>query len=660
MKTERWWNRDEVSSEDVASRLWPLAIKLRSGQGEERRQAYEDALALYEGNGSGVGQSFLGALSLYGPEPPSANVIQYCTDTMAAHIMRNKVRPLFVTEKGDAALKEKAEGMQLAVEAGFKALGIYGEEGAKICQDGLLCDAGGMKFSPDYTNLRVCGERVFAWEVYVSEREAARGKPRQMIHMTSVDRSVLLDLFKDDAPAIEAIEGAPNTPPGLMNYDDWAIQDDEISDQILVGEAWHLPSGKVDRKKPEAFGKDAEGNEITPSHDGRRVMFIEGHTLLDEAWPYDYFPIAWFKPMPKSRGYWSRSIPETLAGEQLALNRMNTRVDGIMNLHARPLLLLWKKARIKPSRITNGWANILESDVQPGSAAMYVSPQSVPAEYLGRIREIIGWGEKKVGLSEMSINAQKPPGIDHAPGLQHLQDTESVRHTPKFNGWERFHVHAARCIVDLYRLLAEEAKRRKENFKLVWESSKLLRRIDWSDVDLEEERFRISVWPTNILPQTPAAKASRAAQYYQDGIFTREQFLEIVDAPDLGSAIGDLTAARENIERRIEDLIQGKRSYEECAPHAWLELEMAKTIAASRINRLEADGEPDEKIDPVRRFYEDCAKLSSPPSPPPGPASGGPEGGVPAAPPGAEGPPGLPMGVGLPPPGPGGAMGAAA
>lgn len=658
--TERPWDPETDNPSDI---VWRQAMTLWQNQGEDRRQFANDCLCLYYGNDANGIEGHRAGLSYISPtlgdEPPGYNVIQSCVDTKTAHIVRNKVRPYFLTEKGDSELREKAQGMQRAVEAIFHAEGMYGELQVDTCFDGNLFEAGNVKVIPDYANMRVRIERVFPWEVLVSERESKKRKPRQMWHPQVIDRAVLLDAFKDESEEVlRAIRDAKPAPPDMSDHE--FAEEGEVADQVVVVEYWHLPSGRVDLSDPKTFGLNSEGkldNRINPGHDGIRIICLEEMELLREPWPYDSFPIKSFRPMPKRIGYWSMPIPEMLAGGQLALNRMNARVDAIMHLHARPLLYLWRQAKVNAGKISNDVASILEGNAPAQQAMQYITPQSVPAEYINRIREIISWCEKQAGLSEMSIAATKPAGVDHAPGMQHLADTESVRHTPAFRAWEQFHIEVAEAVVEACRLLHEYAKRTGKKFEIIWGDSKDLKRIDWGDVDLKRDQYHLKVFPTNLLPTTPGAKISRVIELVREQLLSREEARTILigDYPDIEGVAADATAQMENIERHLDALLRGE-AYADHMPQPYLNLELAKSMSANRINRLEADGEPDEKIDTIRQFNEDAIELArimtandaaaaqgiAPPAPagPPGPP------GVPMAPPGGA-PPGPPMPMGV-------------
>ncbi len=92
---------------------------------------------------------------------------------------------------------------------------------------------------------------------------------------------------------------------------------------------------------------------------------------------------------------------------------------------------------------------------------------------------------------------------------------------------------------------------------------------------------------------------------------------------------------------RIAKLLRGATD-EEVMPHPYMNLEAAKITIRARINQLEADGEPETKVDRIRDFWVLCDKVQKMTKPPPQvmPVGGAPgpapaAGGVPALPPSA-------------------------
>jgi hypothetical protein len=643
---------DAEQVRDPAADVTRLTRQLWEDQGRNRQQRQLDCAELYYGcdwsgdDDDGATRNALGAVGI-NPNPTGYNVIQSITDTSVSRLVQNRIRPLILTEDGDADEQQQAEELQAVVEGTFWDAKIYGELGEHVCFDGHLSDAGGVKVYPDYAGKRPVLDRIEACRFMVSTRESRLGKPRSGFYYDAIDRSQLLAMFRDAKPEVlEAIANAPLAPRDLSHSH--ADKNETFVDDVEIFEAWHLPSSSVDRDDPKSWGLNEDGEfdpTLNPGHDGRRVLCIEGMTLIDEPWPFPYFPIAWFKPQRKRRSYWSRSVPEMFAGPQVMLNDIARNVAEIMHFHSHPRLIVWKNAKLNVGKITNSNKDILESSVPPSQAIYPLVPQAVPGEYLSREKEIIAWCEKEYGLNEMAMTGQKPAGIDHAPGMQHLSDELSARHTTKMHAWELFHTDLAQLVIDCHRMLAKHCKQNGEDYKVMLGGDRDLRSVDFIKADLGGSAvYRVKCWPTNLLPQTPAAKANKLIDWMQAGFITAEQALTLVDHPDVEALIGDHIAKRLNIEKKIAGLLKGE-PFEKCMPHPYLDLELCLSIASSRLNKYEAKGYPESKLDALRRFYETAqqlvdaekakqAALAAPPAPPVnGPPMGAPPGAGPPMPP---------------------------
>jgi hypothetical protein len=619
---EAWWSAED--EREVHAEALGFAEALRNRQFYERRERAEAALYLYAGSrrvslagGSGSWDDW--------DDPPYFNLIQTAVDFFTSMMVRNRVRPFFLTERGDAALQKRAKGLQRAVEGTMRELGLWDELGMLRCQDGHLFEAGGVKYACDWQNSRVVASRVRPWEVFVPEREARLGRPRQLVHSQQVERSVLAGMFPEDSEAQEFIEAAQSE-----DLDPREVVRGDRSDMVLTHELYHLPSTRVDLSNPASFGLDDNGepsDDVDPGHDGRRVLLVRPGVLVSEPWPYDYFPIAWYKPRRDPIGYWSRSVPETLAGAQLELMEIGQKIQAIMRRHAVPHLLVWENAKINIQQITNDHASIIKTRVPPSQAAYYMVPQSVPAELFQRESQIISWAEKQLGVSEMSLAGVKPPSIEHAPGMEHLSEMEAIRHTAAYHAFERAHLEDGRIIVDLLCQLAK----RDADMDVVFGEDKDLVRLKWKDIDIERDEYHLKIWPTNYFAQSPTAKFRQVKEMVQAGLFNptpaARTALRALDYPDVESLTGDPVAEEEAIERCLQLAIEGKPD-EQWIPTPYMDLELAKQKAKERINRLEADGQNHESIDRVQRFWELANELEQQLQPPPSPSAGPTQGGL--------------------------------
>jgi hypothetical protein len=266
---------------------------------------------------------------------------------------------------------------------------------------------------------------------------------------------------------------------------------------------------------------------------------------------------------------------------------------------------------------------------------------------LGQQERIIEQCERMVGLSEMSIAAAKPAGIDHAPGMEFLADHESLRHTIRQRQWNDFHIQLARLFVDGYCQLAKV----NEDFEVIWSDSRELKRIKWKDQEIQRYRYNLKVWDTNVLAQTPAARLQQVMQLMKMNLATPTMVADAMgDSPDFRALVGDVTATQRNINTKLSKALKEGYS-EDVAPHPYMDLKECKRIAKERLNELEALGVSDEKLDALRKFWDHAHKLdlaaeaeavqvaqginpnagAMPGAPPPAPPPAGPPQGMPPA-----------------------------
>ena len=571
------------------------------------------------------------------------NVIQSVVDTFTSHVIRNRVRLLFLTEAGNRKERIRAQGMTQACEAAFDEAGLYGEEGTQICRDGCRDGTGVVKVTPDYENSRILIERCLREELFVDERDARLGHPRQLMHRHRVDKAVLMARYPQHADAIR--EAKATEPEDITEHLSLITNDQSVAEQLAVYEMWHLPSGRTDATTRTAWGlpekesdekKRGRPKKIDPGHDGRHVIVLEGGSsgsdqivLLDEPYPIAQFPFAFFRVKPRAVGFDGRGFVETLRHVQVQINRMLRRVDGMMQLHGKLTLYVNRAANINPARLTNDWSQILEGDGPAQQAITHIAPASVPGDYINQIDKLIAWSFQMVGLSELSVHAERPKSMQSGAAVRTLLDTESIRHTDVFRAWEDFHRQLGRVVVNTFRLMAWK----DPNFEVMWGDSKDLKRIKWKEVDLDDTRWKLTIWPTNLLPSTPSAKLEKVLEMYREQALSREEMMTLLDYPDLKAVTGEEAAGLANVERCLQRLEDGEGSYEESMPHAYMPLGMAHKLALRRYNSLEAEGADADTLERILTFLEDVQALMADAKPQPQPSGAAPEPAAAAPPP---------------------------
>lgn len=636
-RTVLWYNRGEP--EERANSMLNVAKGLWNAQGARRRGNANAALRLYTGSMAHTLDGYSDPAAVLGLIDQSCayNLIQAVVDTKFNHLIRNQVRPLFVTEGGDSDLVDRVQAMQLAADGIADSLGLNDELEEQAIMNGLLFEAGGVDFYADTANSRVVATPIFAHDFFVSRQESRYGSPQQKWCRQVVPRDALLGTLsaapKSARDAIESAKAATWEDMGT----DAGNPGTEIVDMVVIYKGWHLPTTRVDLKDhAAAYGKNDEtGRAVKASHDGRHMVVLDGAggdapPLIDVAWPYTYYPQSWFKPNPIPGSFWSRGEPEILAATQVELNKNDIREGMIVDLHARPMIVLSKGAKLNPAMINNALANIFQVEGNVHGAITVVNVPAVSPDLLNRSMRLRDQARDQRGMSEMSMTARKPAGVNHEPGLAYLRDTETVRHTGEFRARERFKVS---CYVNIIRCLRDLAAHDKD-YEVIFENDGQLKRQKWVEMDVDEMKYRVRKPPTNALSRDPAERAQQILELVERGGLPPSAAVDAFrEMFDLKALIGDQDVMRQNAEKRVSDVVKASEYGEDLMPDPYMDLQLLKRIGIQRKNKLELMGDKPEKIERVVKFLEDVdaelAKLAPPQPPMP---AGGPGAGPPPQP----------------------------
>lgn len=627
-----WYQEDDA--EKAAAAMVNAARALWSDQGDQRRRDADDAMTLWAGT---TQHGFNGAnpLSILGLVEDTAgyNLVQSVTDTKVNTTLRNEIRPLLMCNGGDSELREKAEAMQDAADGQSYELGLDDELEEVACWNGYIFGNGGVEFWADTASSRIMASPVFHWQYFVSRQEARYStRPSQLFSRHVMPRDVLLSFLADQSAEVRrAVEDAPSA-----SWDDAKdfVTDEpgKVVDLVVVWKAWHLPSKRVDLSDPRAFGKGEGGRSVKANHDGLHMVCIEGKSksattaLITRPWPHAYFPIAWFKPNRNPGSYWGRGEPEILARSQVEMNQWSEREYLVLDRYAHPSIILPKGAKLNPAQLNNGLFNIYQTEGGPAQEPKIWSPSAVSPELLNRRERLAAEAKDQRGMSDMSMAARKPVGVDHKPGMAYLANTETIRHTAEFRAWRRFKLDSYRNIIRCFKELSEH----DPDYEVVYEKDKQLVTAKMTSIDIDASKYRLKAKPTNLFSQDPAQQADQIADFVDRQLLPPDALFDAVDSPDLQALADDRKVMRKNAIKRVKQVAKGPYDYT-LMPQPYHDLATMKTEGLKMANSIELNDESPEKLDRVTTFLADVDKLlgiAAPPPPEPGPPM----------PPGAEAP----------------------
>lgn len=615
--TARWWASEE---NDVHSPVISVIRHIRFAQ-QWRRDADEYHAELYAGGPSGAGIRGLTGATEYLPARLPYNVARGAADTLVSKVAKHRPLPQVLTTRGDWAQQKRARKMSQFIEGQFYHQRIFENKAPVLVRDSAIFGRGILKIWAEGKNLLT--ERAHPWELHTDEWDSRYGDPRNLYHLRTVDRGVLIERFaKNEDGEIDEEIAADIEAAGEI--DDQYLIDQQHSydttvDRVHFVEAWHLPSG------PDA-------------DDGRHVIVIEGRTLLDEPWERSYFPFAMLGYSAPIAGYWPQGLIEQLEGFQYEINFMAEKVSESHATIGGCIVAIPSNSGITDTHLINGVGYGLKHN--PGAAPTFFNPEPVhPATYQ-RLRDLPQEALADVGLSQMSAQSTKPAGIDSGLGLQTLDDIETERFVIFGRAYESWCLDIARQFVDC----AKEIAQKEGEYAIQVPLKNGMLPLSWKDVSIDD--FELKVFSTSTLPQQPAARLDKLQSLFDAGVVDRAVFLRELDAPELSAELDLETSDKLFVDEMLEAMLEADEpddpdSYH--MPTPYIDLQWASKRAQQRINKAGVDGAPEDNLDLLRRFTTDCialqARMNAPPpqaqAMPPGqpPMMGPPPGAAPMPPP---------------------------
>ncbi len=575
----RWWLKEEPHSH-----VFQILERI-SDQTQLQRQAdlyhaclYDDAALI------GLGPQVYSATE-YEPAQLAFNVVRQAVDTLTAKIAKNQPLPAPITSGGTFRQKRRAQKFGKAIEGQFDISGVW-RTSPTIARD---CALFGTGLSYNYrVGETIYHERVLPWEVRVNPREAFYGKPRNIYLRRWVDRYVLAERYPEFAEEIEDAE-SPTAEEFDLGYDD-------TCDLVLVAEAWHLPS------KPVIDDEE---------HDGWHSICISNKTLLKRPYKHQYFPFAALRMSDPIFGFFGTGLAKQLTGLQYTINDTAAVVQEAHALSGG-YILVEAGSNVDTDKLQNGRGLILRYN---GTPPQWISPEPAHPDTWRFARDLIPMAFEMSGVSQLSAQSQKPPGVESAIAMNTFNDFETERFALFAKQYEEYHIDVAWQLFDLMEEIQKDGGKLKIRTTSRDRGARVLKEYEYDKIRLDRSDFVLQVWPTSLLSKKPSARIQEIEQFINLGWLTPEDGRELLDFPDLDRHNSLAGAASRIVDDILDKMLDaddpnkpGVYTYPE--PEFNLKLCIAKGIQAYLDAR--ADGAPDENLQLVQQFIEDARELLNP------------------------------------------------
>lgn len=533
---------------------------------------------------------------------PTMNVTQSCIDTLVSRLTQSKPKPTFLTDNGNYKERNLSKQLNSFVGGELYRSKAY-DLGAMALRDCCIFGDGLIKvFEKDD---KVALERTLATEVFTDKDDSWYGSPRQMVQFKLSDRNVTASMFPDAKIDIDKANKAFVDGSGESS--------ETVSDQIILVEAWHLPSSKG-------------------AKDGRHVIVCSAGVVLDEPWEKEAFPFVKISYNPHAVGWFSQGLVEMLMGTQLGIDALLRTISESINLLGVPVIWIDELSKILETSFNNRVGTIGK---YRGTLPTYMTPNCNAPELYTHLQWLIQSCYQIAGISSLSSGGVKPPGLNSGEAQRVFLDTQDDRFAALEKRYDSLYIDLAYLITDKAKDIAE----REGSYTTVYPNKDGTREVDLPKAAILKDSYVIQCYDESSLPSDPAGRYARLSEMLASGEITLQEFRRLSGFPDLQQSDKLASALEERILKMLDDIVDTGK-VPEVDPFLLDPTNMAVTIATQYINMYAVAALEESKMDKIRNFIIQMQNLTQQALPPP-PAEpmAGPEGQGPNALPAPAPPP---------------------
>lgn len=570
----RWWAPNLTVDEQCKAMIATVRY-LRNEQQYRQRQNlfYAQLYGDLPLNGFGLAQYVRTAAA----SRVAFNVVQSNVDALHAKSIKVRPKNSFLTSGGDYEVRENGRQLEKWGDGLFYENKYWDAWGLSALHAGIWGD-GFIKTTFNKKRKTVNFGTVYPFEITINESEALYGQPRNFFQQRFYDRSVLASKFPDSK---DIIAEAPTVDYERDAYPEEAYFQfgrNEMLDQVLVTEAWHIPSD---------HGAD----------DGVHMIGLPNGVLFSEAWEHDWVPFAKVQRMTPPSGYYGIGIPEQIAGIQMELNYLTKNISQSHHLLSKARVFIETSSKVPKSFFTNEIGTFVP---YTGTMPQVIAPQSVSSDVYQYQRYLVEMANTMSGNPRMPGGDEKPHGVDSAKALRTLISLQSEFFIAFSRSLEEAACTSMRQAIAFARKLG--------SLKVKYSNSGTLETIDFRDIDLDEEAYVIKAFPTSMLSTIPAARMQEVDDMIRAGYIEQDYGAELLGFPDTEAYTRKKNAGRRLIERNLY-LITAKGEWN--PPEDNDNHELAMKLANETYNEARLDKVPQERLDMLQDYLDITSEKKS-------------------------------------------------
>lgn len=532
---------------------------------------------------------------------PTANVCYSCVDTLVSRISQDRPKPVFLTDGGHYKERKMAKEANAFIQGEFFRTKAY-DKAALAMRDACVLGDGLIKVFPRDNKVNL--ERTLSVELLTDYNDAYYGNPRMLIQKKLVDRSVFMELFPEHEQLIaDATQG---------NVDSTPRSNETVSDQFIIAEGWHLPSGM-----------DAD--------DGRHVIACSAGVILDETYKRHTFPFAKFGYNPDIVGWNGQGLIEILMPTQMELYRTLIVASQNIELMGVPRVLIDEMSKILETSFNNRIGSIIKYRNTPPE---FVNAQANHPEMYEYIQWLINNAYQMSGISSLSAAGSKPQGLNSGEAIRQFDQIQEDRFAALARRYQNVFPELSHLVLHCAEDIVEETGK----YSSVYPGKDGTREVDFKSISKLKDSYVVQVFEESSLTKDPAGRQAKLSEMLAAGEITNQEFRRLSNLPDLEQSDRLAAALEERILFCLDDIVEnGDKNYSEIAPDEFIldPSDLATTLCVNYINLYATVQLEEEKMDLLKNWFTQVQDIKQRAAPPPvqAPPGASPAGQLPVQPP---------------------------
>jgi hypothetical protein len=221
-------------------------------------------------------------------------------------------------------------------------------------------------------------------------------------------------------------------------------------------------------------------------------------------------------------GNTSLSIADMLRGVQYEIDQLMIRIVEASQVSPANTVILDSATNLHIGKLKNKIGNILQFDGASANPPQILTPNFISDQYISLLDNLIEKAYNLVGISQLSAQGKKTPGVNSGVAMATQEDIESDRFQTLVDQY-----------ISSYTRLAKLMMRMIQGDKDIIEPNRYSLSLKWEDVEKEYTKMRIQFSAADSLSKDPSEKLKQLQALAQAGIIPASQIASLLELPDI-------------------------------------------------------------------------------------------------------------------------------